>query len=1643
MRLRSVLYVNLVLLMVPTNGVLLRMLVCSPFFDANGPKTRGGFDQYTVAEVSRSAFWQDGDLVSALSPPSPHAHMQASGVAALFGGSENCYSGYHLLHAIVAIALFAVNVAILSLFSIAKRRQPLGTELHLAVQELRKQFPGCHVYALADVVYECWTPLASIVTFSVVADFLPRSILGLYAFLASTTIILFFILGGTSRELLYETAVLSCLISLSSVFFCAWYVSLGSLQAVDLGSTVSVMLFAGLFAGTAVSLSRNGRIHLSTLESQRWSAHVLQWVNLKTRAAASTYMAHARLRQAMAHSGQDARHSEAWLRTWDSTYDTQHLATVAACRVAIRPVTLACRGALHQLLVRYPQSSTAHLMAAEYLSSPVVSDDRHEQLQHVAAALRYSGGMPWHRIQCMQHLAAARQMHVGCVLQCLQSRQSQYESELTTLQLCAERVHSVRANVVQLAAASTGAGLGSSRSASDLALLGAVRSSMETVHTACLEVMQGLEQHRSTKAVHERLVRRFVEMVTVGDRHSGDYASASVEDGAGGAVLSPQWAGSGLSDTPALLSPARGLSTPMDKPRGGAWRFSSSGLLDAPSRRGFIPIFGSTVIREHDDPLPVQSGAHRSGSHHRHGQLRGQGLADPRQVSGGPITNVHSAAHTPIRGRSLSVVSASGLLSAPKYWLTCTPREITLHTPGVWSGVSQLPRVLLQVQAVLSAQYSHEAYFLASQDGYSGSGGKQASVSAHVSQAAKHHCVLHYLHGERTWAMAHASDDLLWLLGANHHSVEGLKLQDMFDGFGGASAGSILRDLQRGCTVRVQCAGGQYSSGSSSGGGGSSVLANTVALQCWSGGEESAYDMTAPQTSYDARTVACSVLLLLEPMHVQRLRRRVSAGESTSSVVSSARNVSTAWMPALLSPRNLTPELLPAGVSQHALVKQVSTGGAPSLLCRYSTVVSPGGTRRTAGMQQEVLRLQQLRDMKHEQTLVRHQLQRRVKHDKYSFQYLLGVMGCIVAISLYSIYSAYIVLGAGNNPLVTLRFRHPAAAAQMLPAGERLHVWSRALEALGVGQDSTSSSGGAGAAWQAASAAVSGHVRDLSEGLSQRLQLALSDAALLDASVGGSAVALSWRGVGSGAPGVNGTAAGHGSDHSRVVQAEMLLAQSFLQESNLSSGNGTAGTASLLGLPQPTLSVAAAVNSTAHVGVTLLNDAFDGILRTRTVLAIFLTTSFTISVMTYTYFVEAKLLQRATGALRIGKAKTHAGATGSGGSGGQGRQLGTVVEADLSPQAAQQRLRRQQDGSLGSCVTALMLRHLLFLQLAVAMALGIGLIALGFVRRYEPEDAQATSVNVVYSVHQMQHAAWQATAGLEAMLSTGAAGGSMAAGILALQAAVASYGVWQRVVFAGDDTGFMVSAAPGHTEVAQYPVSSAGEQLLYQDACSTSVGLVPTAVEQKYLSGVNGTSTAAAAHRAECTSVLDEVLLDGWQVASRVFGSGMVDASDSLQRLAGSTGASPSNVSACLGAMRSAMWLRVGLHLSGQRGNATVSVGVDSAMAWVSSECAGLGAVGSTAAAAWVVRAGDLVQLQAVHFDELAQASAVHGIRGFLASLAQFAVESMLPVGCVPVWLILFLWLVGGPAALSKRRTVQSAELMSALLRAHQVAQRA
>ena len=634
---------------------------------------------------------------------------------------------------------------------------------------------------------------------------------------------------------------------------------------------------------------------------------------------------------------------------------------------------------------------------------------------------------------------------------------------------------------------------------------------------------------------------------------------------------------------------------------------------------------------------------------------------------------------------------------------------------------------------------------------------------------------------------------------------------------------------------------------------------------------------------------------------------------------------------------------------------------------------------------------------------------------------MLGVASCIIAVSLYSVYTAYTVLGAGNNPLITLRFRHPATAAQLLPVGERVAVWRSALQAL----DGGSAARGGVAAWTHARSAVSCHVRDLSETVAQKLQLALSDAALLDATVGTSSIAQSWRDV-----------SNSSSGHSGLGQAEVLLASSFELASSFVRAPSlfTAGDND----EHPVISVADPVNSTANAAVGLLNAEFDGILKLRTVLAIFLTSSFTAFTLAYTCFVESKLLKRTIGAVRgrqhgeyESKRQEQTTAV---------DERGTTAGADLSLRAARARLARQRNGSLSSCGSALLLRQALFMQLAVTLILGVSLIVVGFVRRLEPEDTQATSVNVVYATHQMQHAAWVAARGLDSMLQGGIQGDSeaLARGEASVYSAIAAYSSWQRVVFAGDDAGFMVSAAPGHTDAARYPSGTSGEELLFTDACGLSVGLLPSEREQRYLAPVNGSSTIAQTHAADCKLVLNGVLRDGWQVATRAYIGGMSDIILGANSTLGTAAAGDGNASACLSAVRAATWLRVGARLSPARDGDVMAAGVSDASAWVLGACHGSWPGGGGAAQAWVQRAAELLRLQTLHFDSLSQASAVHGIRGFLESLSRFALESMLPVGCVPLWLLLFLWLVGSPAALAKRRTVQAAELMSALLRAHE-----
>ncbi len=1669
--LRSVLYVNLVLLLVPVNSTLVRMLMCTPslstvFRTESAPQTAA----FGSAYLSRSAFWQDGDFLEALlTPPEPKAIFGASGIPALFGGEGQCYSGYHLAHAIIALLLFGSNCWIMSLTALAKRYQPLGSALHLDPLSIRTQHPGTHVYALADFVYECCTPLASVFTFSVIADFLPRGILGLYATFSAATIVVFFAVGASSREALYETVVFACLISLTSVFFCAWYVSFGSLQSVDLGTTVAVMMVAGLFAGTAASFGRNARIHVSNLSSQRWSAHVLQWINLKTREATARFMqlqARTHVRSRPLVGGGAKKYSQlvqqqaAWLDAWNHSSIKHDSDSIAACREHIRPVTAACRGALRQLLSRYPYSATAHLIAAEYLSSPVVSNDRLEQLRHVSAALRYSGGMIWHRVQCMQHLKACRHMHAGLLLQSLQSRQSQFGKELGMMGSCAERVHAVRANVVQLSNAAQGA---------DVALLASVRESIESVHTACRRVMAALDKHRGDKVVFERLVRQFVLLVSAPSLHQGQQrgeqaavsSEAMILDGSPfkGTRVNLMLGISGTHSSDAhrgkkLLGTGVRQSTMNADWQGSklAQRppsFMQMSALEAPSRRGFIPIFGSTVLRDMDDPKQTRNTSYAA--------TPSNVPTDPRIISCNSVGSHRQRSSSVWSQRDQSPPYGAASASAEighelaqqivsGNWLLCGTRSISLGEHGQMSPNTRLPQL---VQQLLHSSSLRKDSFALGDAGDAGDDERAAEQSglASTSRVAAYHCILQYSPEAASWVFRYATHALHDLLGTNSHTLSRTGLLDVFSAPGSATSSDFIQGAIAGQTVKI---GHDADSGLPP--AAASLFANVLALPTWSGGAGGAQDLQAPATCRCISQVSSCLLLLVEPVvtiAAGRSGRRFSAPPSpVAASPSTPGRASNDGSPSRVDVFPSTPSSqIRAGLS-----RKDSAGSAISVGSSKLALLSPiAGASDLASALVGLRR----REVERNQTRVRHQLQRAVKHDKYSFRYLLGVMSCIAAVTLYSLYSAYIVLGAGNNPLITLRFRQPAAASQMLPAGQRAKVWGNALQVLNLAASSAPPSSAAPAdaqrALQLAAAATEVHLREMTEALAERVNLALSDASLLDVTAGVTSVTDSWRE----APLDNSSAA-----LPSLALTERLLAASF--RINDAAANG--GVMAQQGVEL--FDIASNVNATAQVGVEILNTEFNAILQLRTALAILLTVTFVTFTLSYTCSVEKKLLGRATAALswEVGaqygrdasrpRSETHS-AKGRFADTNQKQSVALEqmqphsslqqmsLEADLSLQAANRRISQHRSCSLGSYCSTFLLRHLLFVQLLLALTMGVGLIGVGFIQRYLPEDTQATSVNAVYAAHQMQYAAWTATAALDGMLAAGSHSMPLQPAAAQLQAAMDSYTHWQRVLFSSEHAGFMVSASPGHTGAARYPDASAGERLLFVDACQGSIEVVPQGAEIKYLSSYQPESLGARSHATKCSTVMEGVLLDGWQVASHAFSNNLQSLKATLQdihmrALVNTTATNTTSKSlACFRALRTAVWGGVGAQLSATATESAPKTGISELMHWAGSVCAEAHPSLQHDSDAWLARAVQVIGLQAVHFDELAQATAVHGIRGFLASLAKFGTDSMLPVACVPLVLFLFLWLVGAPSALSKRRTVQAAELMSALLNVH------
>lgn len=1658
---RTILWINAIALTFPLQGLLLRMLSCWPA----GTLEHGE----SAPIISNSGFFMDPTgLLAAVSYPEPREVFSASYIHTLFGGSDQCYTTHHLVHVIVAIATYLLHCGMcLCTIAFTGERHHSGAELHFLNGPSLRRRPGTSLFLVWDLYFDFGNVNSSVLLMSVVGDFLGRRVLGVMSTLFVLVLGGLYSFGASIRDRNFETLVFASVIALSTTTFIATVASfVGDEANVDLSASVLILPWAGLLIGIVISRARQNWAITVDSTALRWTAPTLHWVNTRTRWAAQAFLSSSRaihVKRATRHSSTCTPNADTWSSHWISSGDTRASNSgIGACRLALRRITTECRVVLQQLISRYPHSAMPHLAAAEYLSSPVVTTTQQARMEHLAIAWKLAAGAPWHRIQCWQHLQVMRSVHISVLSAALLSRQAQFDKELAVFAFAAAQVHSVRANVIQLAAA---AGV------ADTALLSSVSVGTQQVHSICAEVMTLLHKYKQDNVVYEKLLRGFVQLLgshSVDFAKEGDRHLQQLEAQASWGSLGPQTLMQHSSD---VSSPSY-RHQPFSSASGTKWR------PDA-----------------HEEEMPAVSIC--SISHDSHFS-RGAGFAlSPSMASQQLSFGIGAVQRSSAQRGGASPLFGHG-------WLACRPNEVVLHQFGTLSGNSKLPfisRCLMHAceQAGQAERLQFGQLPGVRLNGESTEAGVSATASGFNTSLTVGNLAQFYLtcgessHGYNdvgSFSLSGASRGMLELLGISPYQVHSLKLADVLNVHlprqsisRACSIGSLgkhtehvspLSGLTEGCTLSLTALRRQVVSAKDNTAY-DTLLANAIAIPSWCTGDP----LPLGQLSSDAGNVAAiglfqrpqyMWLVIIEPLYTPHSVGAPSCAISLSSVTKTARRASscgsTSNLLGLLSkgfpqtnapsfgqlpistpvkPHNSTVQLhkpiVSAGFGPQSQLSAAGTSAQRFHRAPLDGMSWHEGSRTPA--EQSGKHTPQKRSVMshsmisshtrgsvseagtcdaskakatvHLQDTIRQQLQHKVQHDRYSSRILVTIWINIIGLFVYGMYIVYLVLATGNNPLIALRFRQPTVLSQLQNAPLAISLWTQALDALDQGASNTTGFASIGAAqggllFEQARYGLTTALRETGEGAAQKLASALQDASSLDAFGGGPPGALTHQWT-------------EAVDSSNIALSTVTAVQASLE---------SALTATLhvdhmhdAQRMQPATTVAAALNATSHLAVRLLNDSFARTWGVRTFPAIALLVFFVAATFIATAKAEKQLVVQAVSALddTVCAAERITAKYGP--------------QGELSPSMARRHLHLKLQRTVGAWCSMLGLKHELTLKVVCIITFVVGLIGIGFVSRYAPEDTQARVVNAGYAAQQLQAASWNLHLQLDTKLWQLASSTPPSAGGPDTTEAFSKATHWRRVLFGLEPAGFMVSAAPGGETRALFAADTAGDTMLFHNACiSISAGSAAGANAQYAPARDSRATLTNNLHSSQCNSIADGVLSSGWQAATF---SMLGESLDLHRRVDGWT--AQQLPSGCAAAVRAATWVVLGRTLACARpfqGCAAHSAGsiLLSLQGVVNATCGQLGASQQAAleAAALVEKAVRVLQLQAVHFEAVADAAIVLGADSYSASLATYARETLLPVGSVPFVLLAFLYFVGGPSALRKRRLIHSSQLMSSLV---------
>lgn len=632
---------------------------------------------------------------------------------------------------------------------------------------------------------------------------------------------------------------------------------------------------------------------------------------------------------------------------------------------------------------------------------------------------------------------------------------------------------------------------------------------------------------------------------------------------------------------------------------------------------------------------------------------------------------------------------------------------------------------------------------------------------------------------------------------------------------------------------------------------------------------------------------------------------------------------------------------------------------------------------------------------------LRHQLQREVKHDKHSMAAVWTLWGNIGLITFYALLLFRNTLSTEANPLVSLRFRYLAVLGQLSTVPHTLEAW-RVASMVQMGNWShVCSTFPQDCGFRHQRAAVGTIVNEVARDFALAAAQANEDAARLHESTQspGTLVIESWRGC----------LAAIG----RLTALAFRLGGSDTPQSDTWTEVDT----------EAAINLSEGAQTTAGIAVDMLHERYTSSLQSRfllSVVAILISMAVT---FTLSYKAEQKLLSDADAVLQRIQVHTWSAAPNQG-----------KAAAHSTHHLRNSTSRWSSSARIWAEIG---IRHKLILRYFAVAIVVLVMMFSGFVTRDGPEDTQASSINAVHAALQLQQAGAKASGSLLRLISPAA----NQTRNHDLNGALDHFAAWQRVLFSQEASPFFQSAAPGRQRQAAFSASSGGRALLFQDACSPQV---PAGFTEEFIPfRLVGNTVIGSLHSSTCATFLNGLLLQGWQGISFNFAARVKDAQSSLNMWLAMQPEARCVQQTHAAAL--ALFLNSVAPANGSaRGSAAAEAMREAITADLSSAClTNSPPAPGAAVAALAMRIASntalLLELQAVHFHTMARRAVLFGAASYEESLTAYTWNTLLPVSCVPLLTLIFLYAVGQPAALDRRKLVQAAELMYSLLRAENI----